>query len=119
MRRTAARRMSKIATKPTMRKGWTIVPAPSNKVRLLVVVALFRGHQTLDAGEQVFFGHPVERDILLGVIGAGGGSRGACLVGDRLAIGLGLVDFDMLLQRMDQIFLEVVGRQRLVGDLAQ
>src|SRR5690606_8211 len=36
-----------------------------------------------------------------------------------LTVALGLVDLDMLLQRMDQVFLEVVGRQRLVSDLAQ
>ena len=35
------------------------------------------------------------------------------------ALGFGLVDLDMLLQRVDQVFLEVVRRQRLVGDLAQ
>ena len=33
--------------------------------------------------------------------------------------GLRLVDFDVLLQRMDQVFLHVLGREPLVGDLAQ
>ena len=37
----------------------------------------------------------------------------------RRRFGLRLVDFDVLLQRVDEVFLEVVGRQLAVGDLAQ
>ena len=39
----------------------------------------------------------------------------------RLVLGdvFGFVDFDMFLQRMDQVFLEVVWRKRLIGNLAQ
>ena len=37
----------------------------------------------------------------------------------RHRLGLGLVDLDVFLQRMDQFFLEVLGRNRLFGDLAQ
>ena len=52
-------------------------------------------------------------------IGVGGGRGGVGLVDQLLAVRLGLVDFDVLLQRMDQVFLEIVRRERLVGDLAQ
>ncbi|CDX41568.1 conserved hypothetical protein [Mesorhizobium sp. SOD10] len=94
-------------------------PAKQNCQKLLVVVALFRRHQTFDAREQVFLAHAIESDVFLGVVGVGRDSGRAGLVGDRLALGLRLVDLDMLLQRVDQVFLEVVGRQRLFGDLAQ
>jgi hypothetical protein len=84
-----------------------------------IVVAFFRWHQTFDACQQVFLGHAVEGDIVLGFIGIGRRGCRAGLIGDRLAIGFRLVDLDMLLQRMDQVLLEIVGRQRLVGDFAQ
>ena len=85
-------------------------PGNSNS---LVVVALFRRYQPFDAGEQVFLGHAVESDVVLGIVGIGRRDGSTGLVGDHLAVSFRLVDLDVLLQRVDQVFLEIVGRQRL------
>src|ERR1700685_245374 len=85
----------------------------------LVVADIGLGHvfgrgETLQALEQLFLGHTVGGDV--GVVGVDAGS-GRAYQGHRL--GLRFVDFDVFLQRVDEFLLEVLGRNRLIGDLAQ
>ncbi|ACP24614.1 hypothetical protein NGR_c08230 [Sinorhizobium fredii NGR234] len=88
--------------------------------RISVVVALFRRYQPFDAGQQFLLRHAIEGQRLRLVfafrsLGKSGGFR----LGDRGSVGLGLVHFHMLLQGMDQIFLEITGRKGLISDLTQ
>ena len=72
-----------------------------------------------DASQQFFLAHAVEGDVVFLLGGIGGGYR-IRLVGDLRRGGrFRLVDFDVLLQRVDEILFEIGGRQRSVGNLAQ
>src|ERR1700692_3472101 len=59
--------------------------------------------QALQALELLFLGHPVGGH--LGIVGI---DAGAGRADKRNRLGLRLVDFDVFLQRMDQLFLEVL-----------
>jgi len=66
-----------------------------------------------EGAQQVFLAHAVHGDRGIVRIGAAAG-------GDhRHRIRLRLVHLDIFLQRVDQVFLQVVGRDGRIGDLAQ
>ena len=79
-----------------------------------IIVGLFGRNQTLDAGEKLVLGKTVEGDFGLGLVfdilenrllrclGNGGHGFGFLV--------LGLVDLDMLLQRMNEVFLQIARR---------
>ena len=84
-------------------------------VRLYLFFGLLFGRsQTLKTLQQFLFRHALDRDF--GVVGID-----ACpgRPDQRHAIRFGLVDLDEFLQRMHQLFAQVFGRDRLVGNLAQ
>src|SRR5215472_7990280 len=71
-------------------------------------LGLFLGwSEPFQAFEQLFLGHPIDRN--LGVVGV---DRAAGCRDQRRRLGLGLVDLHVLLQGVDQLFLEVVARDR-------
>src|SRR5262249_14012429 len=70
--------------------------------------------EPFQAFEKLFLGHPIDRN--LGIVGV---DRAASGRDQRRRLGLGLVDLYVFLQGVDQLLLEVVGRYRLFGDLAQ
>src|SRR6266702_623184 len=70
--------------------------------------------QAFQALEQLFLRHAVRRN--LGVIGI---DPLAGTADERHRLGLRLVHLDVLLERVDEIFLEIAGGDRLVGDFAQ
>src|SRR5690606_37289615 len=75
---------------------------------LLVVAALW-GSKALDAAQQLFFADRIEVDRII-VAGA---------LDERGSAGFGLVDLDIFLQRMDEILVQVLGRNGAVADFAQ
>src|SRR5215217_5858863 len=90
----------------------------------VLVVALGRRHKALQAAQEIFLAHAVEGD--LGVVatarldtGRRGGGSGRDLAEQRNRFGFRLIDFDILLQGMGELLLEVVRSDRLVRDLAQ
>ena len=96
----------------------------ANRPRKSIVVVFLRRHKAFDAGEQFFFRHLVEVDLVFLFLG-GSGIDGLAKAGlgrdGRLCgmIGFRLVDFDVLLQLVDEIFLQVAGRQGLVSDFTE
>ena len=98
-----------------MESGRGVRPQPA----ISVVVAFFRRNQAFNAGAKLFFRHLVEGDGVRHVRTIRG--LGGVLVGRSAgrAVGLGFIDFDMALKRMDQVFLQIVGRKGFVGDLAK
>ncbi len=80
---------------------------------LFVVLRLFRRSQAFQALEQLFLGHGVQRRRCRR---HRPWSRSAPISG---RLGLGLVDFDVFLQRVDQFLLQIAGRDRTVSDFAQ
>src|ERR1043166_5521956 len=97
-----------VANKEALRAALEVV------VRLDRLGLLLRGCEALEALEQFLLGHAVEHNF--GVVGVHALARGA---DQRHGLGFGFVHLDILLQRMDEVFLEVAGRDRLVGDFAQ
>src|SRR6516165_939034 len=80
-------------------------------VRLDRLGLLLRRRETFEALEQFLFGHTVEQDFrIVSVHALAGGAD------QRHDLGLRFVDFDVFLQRMDELFLEVAGRDRLIGN---
>ncbi len=75
---------------------------------------LFWGGQALETLQQLFLGHALDRD--LGIVGI---HAGAGRSDQRNGIGFRLVDFHEFLQRMHQFFPQILGRNRLLGNLAQ
>lgn len=68
----------------------------------LVVRLLFRRRQAFEAPQQFFFGHALDGHFH--VVGIGAGASGP---DQRHHIGLRLVDFNVALQGMDQLFAQV------------
>src|SRR6185312_13740289 len=83
---------------------------------LLAVVLgdLFRRRQAFEALEQLFLGHAVGGD--LGVVRI---DPGAAAGADQRHFRFRLVDFDVFLQGMNQVLLQISRRDRGLGDLAQ
>src|SRR5208283_2848285 len=79
---------------------------------LCVVLDLGGGHEALEAAQQVLFGHPIEVGLRRGVDALDRREN-------RNELGLGLVHLDVTLQRVNEVLLEVLGRKRRLGDLAQ
>src|SRR5690606_19292140 len=69
----------------------------------------FRGSQALDTTQKFFFADGVEIDriVVAGAFDLRGGA------------GFGLIDLDIFLQRMDQILVQVLGRNGAVADFTQ
>jgi hypothetical protein len=91
----------------------------AGEVLFLVVAGVglrlaFRRGKAFQALEQLFLGHAVRGDV--GVVGI---DPGAGRANERNRLGLRLIDLDVFLQGMDEFLLEVLGRNRLLGDLAQ
>ncbi len=72
------------------------------------------GRQAFQTFEQFFLAHAVGGDI--GVVGI---HARAGRADERNTLGLGFVDLDVFLQRMNEFLLEVLGRNRRFGNLAQ
>ena len=81
---------------------------------LVVVGLLLRGSETFEPLEQLRLGHPLGRD--LGIVGV---YRAALCTDKRDRGRLGLVNLDIFLQGVDQLFLEIVGGNRRFGNLAE
>src|SRR6476620_8546463 len=82
---------------------------------LLVLFGLFfRGRQALEALQQFLLGHALDSDF--GIVGIDAGARRS---DQRDGIGLGLVDFDEFLQRVNQFFAQILGGNRRVRDFPQ
>ena len=73
-----------------------------------LVVALGRRDEAFEAAQQVFLGHAVEGSIVRVVAGHRPAPERPRSGEQRHGLGLRLVDLDVLLQRVDQVFLEVV-----------
>ena len=71
------------------------------------------GAEAFEALEQLFLAHAVGGDFR--VVGIDPGARRA---DQGNPVGLRLVDLDVFLQRMNELFLEVLGRDRLLRDRA-
>src|SRR3954454_4447632 len=90
----------------------------------VLVVALGRRDEALEAAQEIFLAHAVEGDLAV-VRAAGRGShrgrrrRGRNLAKQGNGFRFRLIDFDIFLQGVDELLLEVVRGDRLVGDLAQ
>ena len=83
--------------------------------RLFVFLGLlFRRREAFQTLEKLLFGHAFNRN--LGVVGI---DAGAGRPDQRHRIRFGLVDLDELLQGVDQLFLQVLGLNRGVGDFTQ
>src|SRR5213594_3988200 len=78
---------------------------PGSTALFFFLGLLFGRGEALEAFQQLFLGHAIDRD--LGVVGIDGAAGG---VDQRRGLGLGLVDLHIFLQRVDQLFLKVVGR---------
>src|ERR1700741_5287673 len=92
--------------------GWL---SPKTKRNLLVLFGLlFRRSQALQALQKLLLGHPLDRN--LGVVGI---DAGAGRTDQRHGIRLGLVDFDELLQGMDQLLAQILWRNRRISNFTQ
>src|SRR5690606_21693794 len=81
------------------------------------VVALFRRNEPFDAGQQLFLRHAVESDVLFRLVNVG---RNGALVNNCRTLGnFRLINLDMLLQRVNEIFLQVSRGKRLFRYFAQ
>jgi hypothetical protein len=78
-----------------------------------VLFDLGRGHQTLEAAQEVFLGHTVELPFGLDIRAHG------CRRQRRRGLGLRLVDLDVPLQRMDEIFRKIAGGKGAFRDFAE
>src|SRR5262249_11464444 len=88
--------------------------AESLLVLFLLLRLLLRRSEPLEALEQLFFGHAIDRH--LGIVGIDGAAGRA---DKRRRLRLGLVDLDVLLQRVNELLLEVVRGYRSLGDFPQ
>lgn len=79
---------------------------------LCFVFDLGRGHETFETAQQVFLGHPVELRLAV-EIAANRRRQG------RRRLGFRFVDFDVTLQRVDEILGEIFRRERRFGDFAK
>ena len=128
MQRTTCTRAQKSGLRKHSRPGFhnPIEGGPRS-----VVVAFFRRHQALDAGQQFFLGHLVEGNARLGDIFAVGHlhlARGTLKprLADNAAVGAAigqiafrLVNLHLMLVGMNEIFIEIGRRKGFVGDFAQ
>src|SRR5262249_45161232 len=81
----------------------------------LFLLGLFLGRgEAFQSLEKLFFSHPF--DGHLGIVGI---HRAAGRGDQRGRLGLGFVHLDIFLQRMNQLLLEVIGRDCLLGNFAQ
>ena len=89
--------------------------ANARVVRYSVLFRLGRRRKALEAAKQIFLGHTVELpvhpefDLSLRVR----------LDHRRRCLGLGLIDLDMLLQRVNEVLAQIAGLQLAVADFAQ
>src|SRR5690606_31376543 len=74
-----------------------------------LIVAAFRGSEALDAAQKFFFADRIEVDRIV-VAGA---------LDERCGAGFGFVDLDIFLQRVNQVFVQVFGRNGAVADFTQ
>lgn len=90
-----------------------------NLIERSEAVVLFRRDKAFNASQQFFFRHTVEsHHIFLASLSNAFGNFFRC-IGNLGRSGFRLIHFNMLLQRMDQVFLQIIRREGLIGNLAQ
>ena len=82
---------------------------------LAIVLRLRRRRQALKPAQQILFGHAIELNVSSGF----NLSLHVRIDHRRRRFRLGLVDLDMLLQRMDDILTQIAGRELAVANFAQ
>src|SRR5947207_377448 len=115
---TRAARLSPGRSIPSNKSGPAIAgPLGCYAATLFCVVGLgllLGRSEALETLEQLFLAHVLGRHR--GIVGI---DRSATAGQERHIVGFGLVDLDVFLQRMDQVFLQILRRNRRFGDLTQ
>ena len=92
--------------------GEQLSEAQPDRVLLSFVLNLGGRHQPFETAQQIFFGHAVKLRFAF-ELAANRGRQG------RRSFGLRLVDFDVTLQRVNEVLRKVFRRKRRFSDLAQ
>src|SRR3984957_7131517 len=121
--KSLARRAADAVDRTRPRTRWRAEPLRSKceksaavrrRTLLGFVLGLRRRRHALETAQQIFLGHAIELGLAAGVDLASEG----VVDHRRRRFRLGLVDFYVLLQRMNEVFLQIARRQMRIGDLA-